>query len=69
MKLKRLRKAKDKEWLQPRMRKFIMACCDCGLVHWVDFRIVGAKVQMRASRARNYTAAERRKKRVVFKCK
>ena len=28
------------EWLRPRMRDFREQCCDCGLIHRLDFRIV-----------------------------
>ena len=70
MKQKRFKKVKDREWIQPVMKGYLMACCDCGLVHRMDFRIVKGhkkrklveQVQLRASRARNYTAAQRRKK-------
>ncbi len=65
MKHHRFKKAKDREWIQPVMRGYLMACCDCGLVHRMDFRIVKGKrkerVQFRASRARNYTSRLRRK--------
>ncbi len=64
------KKAKDKEWIQPRMKNYLMGCCDCGLVHRMDFRIVQGpaprkpQVQFRASRARNYTAAVRKRERI-----
>jgi hypothetical protein len=28
------------EWIRPRMRDFREQCCDCGLIHRLDFRIV-----------------------------
>lgn len=28
------------EWVTPVRRNYKLACCDCGLVHDVDFRIV-----------------------------
>ena len=28
------------EWTRPRMRNFREQCCDCGLIHRLDFRIV-----------------------------
>lgn len=28
------------EWISPKMRGYLMKCCDCGLVHEIDFRIV-----------------------------
>ena len=30
------------EWTRPRMRDFRKQCCDCGLIHRLDFRIVDA---------------------------
>jgi hypothetical protein len=30
------------EWIRPRMRDFREQCCDCGLIHRLDFRIVDA---------------------------
>lgn len=58
---------KDGEWVQPIMRGYYMACCDCGLVHRMDFRIVRGeldgglvqRVQFRAFRAPNKTRALR----------
>lgn len=71
MKHKRFPKVKKLEWVQPRPRGYLMACCDCGLVHRMDFRIInGPKrlhVQFRATRARNYTAKLRREERIVVK--
>jgi hypothetical protein len=26
-------------WLNPKMRGYLMACCDCGLVHEMEFRV------------------------------
>lgn len=31
--------AEDGEWFQPTHRKFKHMCCDCGLVHSVDFKV------------------------------
>jgi len=56
-----MKQIKDGEWFAPIMSKHMMACCDCGLVHRMQFRVAGDQVQMRAYRARNYTAARRRK--------
>lgn len=50
-------------WVQPEMRRYLLQCCDCGLVHEMQFRIaVGPKrqhVQFRARRAERYTAVAR----------
>lgn len=51
-------------WVQPNMLKYLMACCDCNLVHEMQFRVVGERkmrVQFRARRAERYTASLRKK--------
>jgi hypothetical protein len=47
-------------WVQPVKRGYLMACCDCGLVHRMEFRIAGGRVQFRAQRAPRVTAQHRR---------
>ena len=61
------RNVKAGEWVAPAHQGYLMKCCDCGLVHRFDYRIVkvnknrktatiqGARyhVQMRAYRAGN----------------
>jgi hypothetical protein len=47
-------------WIQPVRRGYRMACCDCGLVHELDFRIRDGRVQVRARRNNRATAAMRR---------
>ncbi len=55
----------DGEWVQPIRKGYKMACCDCGLVHKLNFRLVpfkaGKKIQFQASRDERATAARRRK--------
>ena len=54
------------EWVQPVPRGYKLRCCDCGLVHTIDFRVVKwaegkrTKVQFRAYRDQRATAAIRR---------
>jgi hypothetical protein len=36
------------EWTRPRMKNFREQCCDCGLIHRLDFRIVDARTGARA---------------------
>jgi hypothetical protein len=36
-------------------------CCDCGLIHRLDFRIVDGRIEFRARRDDRATAAARRK--------
>lgn len=56
--------AQDREWIQPIRRGYVCACCDCGLVHRMDFRIVAGRVQFRAYRVPRLTAARRRRIRI-----
>ena len=64
----------DGEWVRPKRRGFREACCDCGLVHVVDHRIVkdskGLAIEVRVSRNERATAvvraAMRRKREGVF---
>ena len=57
----------DGEWVEP-IRKgacYKLACCDCGLVHSLEFRIIGKVrqiVQFRMFRDYRATAAMRRKR-------
>ena len=51
----RYHSVKAGEWVQPRRKNYYMKCCDCGLVHAFDFRLIKDKlgratIQMRARR-------------------
>ena len=51
------------EWVQPARKGYKFRCCDCGLVHNLDFRIVGNKrkfIQFRAFRNERSTGQVRR---------
>lgn len=70
MKIKRFRQETQEtrrgfsRWVQPAMPKYMLACCDCNLVHEMQFRVVGIRkmrVQFRARRADGYTAMLRKK--------
>ena len=72
MKHKRIRPERETKngwtrWVQPRMRGYLLECCDCCLVHRMDFRVVAGHVQLRAQRAALYTARERKRYGVVIK--
>jgi hypothetical protein len=59
-------KVKEGEWMQPIRSGYRLACCDCGLVHLWDFRIVDAgrfhrRIQFRVFLANRSTAMKRRK--------
>jgi hypothetical protein len=50
------------EWVQPVRKGYKMGCCDCGLVHTVNFRIVKRRIQFQAFRDERKTAAHRRER-------
>ncbi len=43
---------KDGEWVQPIRKGYRMKCCDCGLVHRMDFRLHRRRIQFRAFRCK-----------------
>jgi len=51
---KKFKKVGRGEWQQPIEKGYLMKCCDCGLVHSVDFRLYGSprgyKIQFRMFR-------------------
>jgi hypothetical protein len=65
MKNRRYKKVKSADWQQPVKRGYLQACCDCCLVHRVDFRIYKGRVQFRCWRADRLTAKLRKEQRVV----
>ena len=44
----------DDEWHAPRRKNYGLQCCDCGLVHRVDFKLIkygrGKRIILRARR-------------------
>ncbi len=48
------------EWVKPLMKGYKLACCDCGLVHGMDFKIHGKFIKFRVKRLDRSTAAMRR---------
>lgn len=61
------KKVHEGEWVQPRKKGYKMMCCDCGLVHVLNFRIVGNKIKFQAFRDVRKTAASRRTKKEKIK--
>ncbi len=51
---------KSGQWVQPIKSGYKLACCDCGLVHRVDFRIYRGRVQFRVFRDERATGQVRR---------
>lgn len=64
-KTKRIKRAYYKpeagEWVQPIRRGYRLACCDCGLVHLMNFRTKNKRVQFAVFRANRSTAAMRKR--------
>jgi hypothetical protein len=62
--LKRYPKAKAGEWVRPVRNGYKMMCCDCGLVHVMEFAHIkwgrGRKIIFRAWRDNRATANTRR---------
>lgn len=50
------------EWIEPILKGYKLACCDCGLVHNMNFRIRKKYLQFQAQRNERATSAKRRKK-------
>lgn len=58
---------KVEDWFSPIHKGFRFKCCDCALIHEVDFEVRKGEVFMRMRRHERATAAARRnrKKRVL----
>lgn len=50
----------DDEWVRPRMKGWRLMCCDCGLVHEIEFRVDSRGVKLRGRRNARATAAARK---------
>lgn len=65
-----MKKVKSNEWQMPVMDNYRMGCCDCGLVHNIDFKVIdendhekeikGVRVIIRARRNNRSTAQIRK---------
>lgn len=49
------KKVESGEWVQPRRKNYFVECCDCGLIHRLNFRLLkhgkGKKIQFQAFRS------------------
>lgn len=52
----------DGDWIRVPFRGFRAICCDCGLTHVFNFKLVGRELRMQVKRHARATAAARRKK-------
>jgi hypothetical protein len=64
MSRKQYPKVEAGEWVQPVRKGYKMACCDCGLVHALNFRIRKGRVQIQAFRDNRATGQLRRRRHV-----
>ena len=60
------------EWVRPVIDGYKMACCDCGLVHKMDFRVVmdeddNHRVEFRVYRDNRATGQMRRHNNITLK--
>lgn len=42
--MKKHKPVKPGEWVQPKRKGYLMKCCDCGLVHRLNFRLIKDKL-------------------------
>ena len=54
--------ADEGEWVKPVMEGYKVKCCDCGLVHVFNFRIVDGEIEFQAFRDNRATGQIRRHK-------
>ncbi|HET7156086.1 MAG TPA: hypothetical protein VFI87_12040 [Hyphomicrobiaceae bacterium] len=60
------------EWVQPVRRGYKLACCDCGLVHVLDFKLVkygGGKHKIRFRGWRNDRSTALTRRQNDYRCK
>lgn len=55
------------KWIEPTVLEgYKLSCCDCALVHDMDFRIYKGKIQFRAKRNNRATGQRRRHKKMII---
>ena len=57
----------DGEWIRPVRNGFRERCCDCGLVHIVDYRVTDGVLEFRVRRDQRATTKARRNGAVKLK--
>jgi len=53
------------EWTKPCRKDYLLACCDCGLVHRINFRIDRGYLELQAFRDEKAT---KRRRKEMEKC-
>lgn len=56
------------KWIHPRMTNYYMACCDCGLVHTMNFRVFKV-IKTRKNGIRDVEILPKKQYAVEFKVK
>lgn len=64
----KLKQVKDGEWIQPVQHGYLFRCCDCGLIHKLDFAVIDSDGDM-LNDVRVYLRAYRIDKKVKKKKK
>jgi Zn-finger protein len=64
---RRLAQVKDGEWVRPVETGYLMGCCDCGLVHRMDFRVHKGRAIFRAFRADGHTRVQRKRRNITVR--
>ena len=61
--MKKYPRVRDGQWIAPKRKGYRLACCDCGLVHELEFRLMphagGKRIVFRARRHKRATATMR----------
>ncbi len=51
----------DGEWFNVRKKNWVQCCCDCGLTHRFNFKIIDGKIKAQAFRDKTLTRQRRKK--------
>ena len=57
------------KWVAPKMDGYKMACCDCGLVHDMEFKVVRVRREFRDGQWEEGKELDSNKFRVMFRVK
>lgn len=64
MKSRKYHQVHDGVWFKPTMKNHMEQCCDCGLIHKVEYRIVDGEIEYKAWRVKGETKEVRRRRRI-----
>lgn len=64
--MSKYQKPKPNEWVSPVRKGYRLRCCDCDLVHVMNFRVFKGKIQFQADRDYRATGASRKGKRYII---